>query len=136
MTHPRPDTQDHHGHEHHRHEHPPLPAPSHQGSVVLDIGAGSGALVIHATADDDGLEIHISPEDHPHQRTHAAVRPRHLSDRTVYAAVITPVPAGRYTVWKGDDTSHGTIHITDGQVSDYHWAPKASAGRKAVVPRP
>jgi hypothetical protein len=115
MTHPHPDTHDHHGHEH------PPPAPSRQGSVVLDIGAGTGALIIHTTADDEGLEIHISPEDQPYQRTHAAVRPRHLPDRTLYAAVITPVPAGRYTVWNLDDTSHGTTEITDGQVSDYCW---------------
>ncbi|WP_084701751.1 hypothetical protein [Streptacidiphilus anmyonensis] len=105
----------------HGHEHPPLPAPSREGSVVLDIGAGTGTLVIHATDAEDGLEIHTSPEARPEQRTHAAVRPRHLPDRTVYAAVITPLPVGRYTVWGGDDTPHGSITVTDGQVSDYRW---------------
>jgi hypothetical protein len=104
------------------HAHPPLPAPSHQGSVVLDIGSGAGALVIHTTAVEDGLEIHVSPEEHPRQRTHAAVRPRYLPDRTLYAAVITPLTAGRYTVWDRNDTAHGTIAVADGQVSEYHWA--------------
>ncbi|SEM55535.1 phospholipase [Streptacidiphilus jiangxiensis] len=106
----------------HAHEHPPLPAPSHQGSVLLDIGAGTGALVIHTTALQDGLEIHVSPDTDPAHRTHAAVRPRHLPHRTLYAAVITPLPAGHYTVWDLDDTAHGSIAVHDGQVTDYHWA--------------
>ncbi|RAG81332.1 phospholipase [Streptacidiphilus pinicola] len=99
-----------------------MPAPSRQGSVVLDIGAGTGALVIHATRAQDALEIHVSPVGLPDQRTHAAVRPRHLPGRTLYAAVITPLPAGRYTVWNQDDTAHGTTTVTDGHVSDYAWA--------------
>ncbi|WP_084724634.1 hypothetical protein [Streptacidiphilus melanogenes] len=119
---PHPQIHDHGAHAPHEHEHPPLPAPSHEGSVVLDIGAGTGALVIHATDADDGLEIHASPADRPEQRTHAAVRPRHLPDRTLYAAVLTPLPTGRYTVWQRDDTPHGSVDVTEGQVSDYRWA--------------
>ncbi|MBF9066978.1 phospholipase [Streptacidiphilus fuscans] len=111
---------DQHGNGH-GHAHPPLPAPSRQGSVVLDIGAGTGALVIHTTSAEDALEIHVSPVDLPEQRTHAAVRPRHLPGRTLYAAVITPLPAGRYTVWSQDDTTHGSITVTGGHVSDYRW---------------
>ncbi|MEY9845497.1 hypothetical protein [Streptacidiphilus sp. MAP5-3] len=113
---------DQHQHQHGQgHTHPPLPAPSRQGSVVLDIGTGTGALVIHTTSAEDELEIHVSPTDLPEQRTHAAVRPRHLPDRTLYAAVITPLPVGRYTVWSQDDTPHGTATITEGHVSDYQW---------------
>ncbi|TDU01718.1 hypothetical protein EDD99_0089 [Streptomyces sp. 846.5] len=102
------------------HTHAPLPAPSRQGSVLLDIGAGTGALIIHTAAEHDGLEIHVSPQDRPDQRTHSAVRPRHLPDHTAYAAVITPLPAGDYTVWDGDHP-HGIATITDGHVSDYPW---------------
>ncbi|WP_201777139.1 hypothetical protein [Streptacidiphilus neutrinimicus] len=118
MTHP--DLREHHAEL--PHQHAPLPAPSHEGSVLLDIGAGTGALVIHASDADDGLEIHASPEGRPEQRTHAAVRPRHLPDRTVYAAVLTPLPVGRYTVWQRDDTPHGVVTVADGEVSDYRWA--------------
>ncbi|SEL26195.1 hypothetical protein [Streptacidiphilus jiangxiensis] len=118
---PRVTTPDHHTQDPHQHEHLPLPVPSHKGSVVLDIGAGNGALVIHANAVDDGLEIHISPAGRDEQRTHAAVRPRHLPDRTLFAAVITPLPAGSYTVWHQHGARHGTTVINDGQVSDYQW---------------
>lgn len=104
----------------HTHAHAPLPAPSHQGSVVLDIGAGTGALIIETAAEHDGLEIHVSPQDRPDQRTHAAVRPRHLPDHTRYAAVITPLTAGDYTVWDGD-RPHGSVTVTDGLVSNYPW---------------
>ncbi|WP_051943032.1 hypothetical protein [Streptacidiphilus rugosus] len=117
-------------HEHH-HAHPPLPAPSRQGSVVLDIGAGTGALVVHTTAAEDGLEIHVSPVEQPDRRTHAAVRPRHLPGRTLYAAVITPLPAGRYTVWDRDDSPHGGIVVADGEVSDYRWSGGEPAGPPA-----
>jgi hypothetical protein len=116
-----PDQAQHPTHAPHPHEHPPLPAPSHQGSVVLDIGLGAGALVIRTSAVEDGQEIHVSPEGHPRRRTHAAVRPRYLPDRTLYAAVITPLPAGRYTVWDRNDTAHGTVAVADGQVSEYLW---------------
>lgn len=115
------DTHDHRTQLPHQHEHPALPAPSHQGSVVLDIGAGTGALVIHTAAAQDGLEIHVSPAGRDEHRTHAAVRPRHLPDRTLYAAVITPLPAGTYTVWDQHGAPHGTATIGDGQVSDYRW---------------
>ncbi|RAG85881.1 phospholipase [Streptacidiphilus pinicola] len=98
-----------------------MPAPSYEGSVVLDIGAGTGALVIHARAEQDGLEIHVSPVNRPLHRTHAAVRPRHLPDGTSHAAVITPLPTGMYTVWDGD-AAHGLVTVTDGQVSEYRWA--------------
>jgi hypothetical protein len=42
------------------------------------------------------------------------VRPHHLPYATAYAAVITPLPAGRYTVWRD--------HDADGRVADYHWS--------------
>ena len=50
------------------------------------------------------------------------MRPRHLPGRTVYAAVITPLPVGRYTVWAVDNTVHGATAIADGEVSDYRWS--------------
>ena len=38
-----------------------IPAPSGIGTVLLDIGADTGALILHAPAELDGLEIEISP---------------------------------------------------------------------------
>ena len=111
-----------HPHPHpHTHAHAPLPAPSRVGSVVLDIGADTGALVIHTGPEQDGVEIEVSPVADPGHRTHAAVRPRHLPDRTVYSVVITPLAAGDYTIWRDQDTAEAAISITGGSVSEYHW---------------
>ena len=106
----------------HPHTHAPLPDPSRQGSVVLDIGADTGALVIHTGPDQDGREIEVSPVDDPGHRTHAAVRPRHLPDRTVYSVVITPLPAGRYTVWRDRNTVQSVVDVPGGGVSEFHWS--------------
>ena len=51
--------------------------PSSAGSVVLDIGAGTGALVLFAPADLDGAEIEVSVGADPvAKRTHSQVRKR------------------------------------------------------------
>ena len=107
----------------HPHEHPPLPAPSTEGSVVLDIGADTGALVVHTGPEQDGVEIEVSPVDQPQRRTHAAVRPRHLPGRTVYSAVITPLPTGRYTVWreKEGNAVESVVEVPGGGVAQYRW---------------
>ena len=102
--------------------HAPMPPPSREGSVVLDIGAGTGALIIRTSAADDGLEIEVSPLDDPGRRTHAAVRPRHLAGGSVHCLVISPLPAGPYTVWADADTPHGTVEVAEGAVSEYLWS--------------
>ncbi|MFJ7280778.1 hypothetical protein [Kitasatospora sp. NPDC098663] len=105
----------------HSHAHPALPAPSREGSVVLEIGGTLGALIIHASPADDGLEIEVSPSDDDSVRTHAAVRPRHLADRTTYCAVISPLPEGDYTIWRTLDSPEAACTIRGGQVSEHHW---------------
>ncbi|WP_433888961.1 hypothetical protein [Streptomyces sp. CA-111067] len=103
---------------HHHH----TEAPSLEGSVVLDIGASTGAVVIHTAAEHEGREIEVSPTADPGRRTHAAVRPRHLTDRTIHCLVIAPLEAAEYTVWRDADTPHGTVTVTGGAVSEYHWS--------------
>jgi hypothetical protein len=102
------------------HDHHHTAAPSQEGSVVLDIGERTGAVIIHTGPEQEGLEIEVSPTAAPTHRTHAAVRPRHLPDRTLHCLVIAPLEAGEYTVWRDSDTPHGTVTVTGGAVSDYH----------------
>ncbi len=97
-------------------------APSTEGSVVLDIGEHTGAVIIHTGPRDDGKEIEVSPVSDAGRRTHAAVRPRHLPDRTIHCLLIAPLEAGEYTVWRDADTPHGTVTVTGGAVSEYHWS--------------
>ena len=64
-----------------------IAGPSGPGTVVLDLGANVGALVLYTPAALDGLEIEISLEDVPGaRRTHSRVRPRHTAAGTRYAS--------------------------------------------------
>ena len=49
--------------------------PSHAGSVVLDIGGDTGALILHAPAEMLGREIDVTPAGAPDAHgTHSLVR--------------------------------------------------------------
>ena len=77
-------------------------------AVMVDVGEHTGALVLKATAEREGLEVEIHPASDPSQRTHVWVLPRSGRDGTVYAAVFPRLPAGDYTVLEPD----GTIAMT------------------------
>jgi hypothetical protein len=98
-----------------------IPGPSGPGAVVLDIGAGTGALVLHAPAALAGREIEISLAGGSQPRTHSRVRERRVPGRVSYAAVYPGLPAGDYTVWRDPDTPAGTVTITGGQVTSFRW---------------
>ena len=67
-----------------------VPGPSGPGTVVMELGAGVGALILYTPAGLDGEEIEISRDGAP--RTHSRVRPRHLPGQTRYAAVYPGLP--------------------------------------------
>jgi hypothetical protein len=110
------------------HEHHTL-APSGQGTVVLNIGAGIGALVIHTPGSLHGHEIEVSPVADPGTRTHAAVRARYVRGGVCWSVVIDSLPAGRYVVWRDPVTPQGEIDVAGAAVTEFHWpdAPAASA---------
>ena len=96
--------------------------PTGPGSVVLELGAGIGALILYTPPGLDGEEIEISRDDEPGgHRTHSQVRPRPLPGETVYAAVYPGLPAGRYTIWRDERTPAATATVTGGQVSSCRW---------------
>jgi hypothetical protein len=106
-----------HGHTHHH-----TLAPSGQGTVMLDIGSGRGALIIHTAPRSHGLEIEVSPIGPARpKRTHAAVRARHVSSGITYCAVIDGLPAGEYVVWRDADTPAGRVTVGDGAVAEFTW---------------
>ena len=100
----------------------PVPGPSSPGSVILELGPGIGALVLHAPPELDGREIEISPHSHtPAPRIHSRVRPRTTRGQTRYAAVYPQLPAGDYTIWKNDRTEAVTITIYGGHITTTQW---------------
>ncbi len=100
----------------------PVAGPTGPGRVVLELGAGIGALILYTPPGLDGEEIEISRDGEPGaRRTHSRVRPRPLPGETVYAAVYPGLPAGRYTIWRDERTLAATATVTGGQVSSCRW---------------
>ncbi len=99
----------------------PVPGPSAAGSVVLDLGAGIGALILHAPAALDGREIEISPHGTEARRTHARVRPRQIGDSAEYAAVYPGLPAGDYTIWRDSVTPAATVTVAGSYITRCDW---------------
>lgn len=115
---------DQHAHPHgaagdHHHDH--TLAPSGQGTVMLDIGTGIGALVIHTPPRCHGLEIEVSPVGPDMPRKHAAVRARHVNGAVLYSCVIDGLPEGRYVVWADAHTPTDRVLITGGSVTEFEW---------------
>ncbi len=99
----------------------PAAGPSGPGTVIMELGAGTGALILYTPADMDGEEIEISCDEPGSRRAHSQVRPRHLPGETRYAAVYPGLPAGRYTLWRDGPSPAVTVTVTGGQVSTCHW---------------
>ena len=68
--------------------------------VMLDLGPGVGALVLHTGAELHGVEIEISPAGRDAERSHKQIHERPVAGRPLYAAVFDRLPAGEYTLWQ------------------------------------
>ena len=113
-----------HDHEHpqaaaHAHPHATEYAPASADNLLLDIGAGTGALIIRAGADRDQAEVEISPAGGGQARTHNVVRPRRTAGGLVYAAVFPALAAGTYDVWRDESAQAGTVTVHGGQVASF-----------------
>jgi len=99
--------------------------PSTSGSVVLELGPGIGALVLHTPPELDGAEIEISravkPADAPAKRTHSQVRRRLTPSGTRFAAVYPGLAAGDYIIWRDASTPVVTVTVDGGQVTTARW---------------
>jgi len=95
--------------------------PTGAGTVLLELGPDTGALVLYTPAGLAGAEIEISPDPPGARRTHAAVRARPGRRGTRYAAVYPGLAAGRYTIWRDAATAAGTVTITGGAVTSHQW---------------
>jgi hypothetical protein len=99
-----------------------IPPPSGPGTVVLNLTAGTGALILHVTADLDGREIEISRTGTSGApRTHSRVRARHTGTSIRYAAVYPDLAAGEYTIWLDPVSPAGTVTIAGGHVTSRRW---------------
>ena len=111
--------------------------PSGQGTVVLNIGAGIGALLVHTPGRMHGREIEVSPVADPAARTHAAVRARYVRGGVCFSMVLDSLPAGRYVVWGDPVTPLDEIDVPGGAVAEFTWpvatTPAAEAPSRNAV---
>jgi hypothetical protein len=101
------------------HAHAPEQVPENLDNLILDIGADTGALIIHAAVDRDQAEVEISPVGSEQARTHNIVRRREAVSGAVYAAVFPALTAGDYIVWRDAATPAGTVVVHGGRVASF-----------------
>jgi hypothetical protein len=94
---------------------------SGSGTVVLELGAGVGVLVLRCPVELTGAEIDISLSRPGCHLTHSVVRPRNVASGLVYAAVYPDLPPGDYTIWRADRTAAATVRVNSGVVTSAHW---------------
>jgi hypothetical protein len=127
----QPPNNDAHRHPHHAHGSPVVapPRPAVEPSaptepsraVFLDIGEHTGALVLTASQERQGLEVEIHPVSDPSQRTHVWVLPREGRNGTVYAAVFPSLNIGDYAVLEPDGSVATTVAIAPNHVTNADW---------------
>jgi len=93
----------------------------HPEPVVLNIGGGLGALVVHWDASHLDTPIEISPAGHDDRRQHQHVLERPLDGRTFYAAVFDVIAAGHHTLWVGGQVKARDVAIVEGEITEVHW---------------
>ena len=99
----------------HNPHHSKDPRPEH---VMLDLGPGVGALVLHTRADLHGQEIEISPQGRDGERSHKQVHERPVAGRPLYGAVFDSLPAGEYTLWLDDRPLRRHVAVAGAAVTD------------------
>jgi hypothetical protein len=95
------------------------PAPS--GPAVLDIGGGTGALLVIVPAALLHTEIEVSPVGQPTARTHTGVHERPMSGCVLPVALFPSLGAGTWTLWGSDPCTSRTVEIIDGEVTQLDW---------------
>ena len=127
MDHDHDHTHPHeHGHAHdhahdHGHTHERYADRVHPEFVVLEIGEGLGALIVHTDPELHGLEIEISPSADDAARSHKDVLERPLAGAPAFSAVFDQIPEGSYTLWMDDRARARNVEIVGATVVELDW---------------
>jgi hypothetical protein len=105
----------------HAHQHENHSARKHPEFVVLDIGDGVGALVVHTDRHMHGTEVEISPAGDDRDRSHKDVLERSLDGQPAFTAVFDALRAGTYTLWSGNQARTRAVEIRAGAVTLLDW---------------
>ena len=97
----------------------PGPGGGPADALVLDIGAGTGALLVHAPEGWIGVELDVTRagEARSHHR-HLMIRRLRTGGGDVVAGLLPSVDAGRYTVWGPDGSPLADVLVESGRVTE------------------
>jgi hypothetical protein len=87
-------------------------------SVALDIGPGSGALILYPSERFRGHEIEISRRDGHGHRIHTGVHERTTHAWSRLTAIFGSLPVGDYVVWEDAATEGPVVTVPDGAVAE------------------
>jgi hypothetical protein len=90
-------------------------------AVLVDVGEHTGALILTAPKEREGLEVEIHPVSDPSKRTHVWVLPREGGSAIVYAAVFPSLPAGNYAVVEPDGSLTAIVPVPANRVTRAVW---------------
>lgn len=93
----------------------------HPEFVVLEIGEGIGALILHTDAEMHGVEVEISPSGEDGRRSHKEVLERFIGGRSAYTAVFDSLPEGTYTLWTAGVPRARKVAVAGGEITELSW---------------
>lgn len=113
-------SHEHHGqHDHHHHTtYADRPHPEH---VVLELGDGIGALIVHTDADLLGTEVEISPAADDACRSHKEVLERITGAGSTHVLVFDNLAEDDYTLWIGGIPQTRNVRVAGGAIAELDW---------------
>jgi len=108
-----------HDHPHHHHHHDAHEVRAQP--VVLDLGEGVGALIVHTDPELLGVEVEISPSHDDGDRQHKEVLQRSMGPVTASVLVYDNLPEGDYTLWVDGEPWARGVHVDGGRVAELDW---------------
>jgi hypothetical protein len=110
-----------HGAQDHVHVHERFADHPHNQHVVLDIGDGVGALIVHTDPGLLGNEVEISPAGDDTSRSHKEVLERVIGGRSSYVLVFDNLSEGDHTLWIDDVARARNVRVTSGEIAELDW---------------
>lgn len=104
----------------HTHPHTYADRP-HPEYVVLDIGEGRGALILHTDAELHGVEVEISPAGADEDRQHKEILERSIDATPAFTGVFDNLAEGSYTLWIDDQAQARDVVVKGGEISELDW---------------
>jgi hypothetical protein len=89
--------------------------------VMVDVGPGTGAVVIYTDDALHGQEIEISPPGSDSQRVHTDVLRRRTAGGYVCAAVFGSLSEADYKLWHQSRPGPEMVRVVGGQVTEVDW---------------